>query len=233
MKKTILLLLLLVQIAYSQHKSQCSPIQFNGKSANAFSIELPQNLEYVKQIFNAKFDIEKYGNSKPSHENFQAYFQIKNLKLSSSFLDFYYLIEEIKTENNTSIKVTLLISKGYDNFISKETDLEATNNILDYLNELGTSVERKNFEVQIAKKELEIQQEKQKLLLVEDELTALESEKKEIENKIIKTNLVLTSQAKNTEELGNELQKLKNMLSDFEKNTVNKSKSTLKSLSKK
>lgn len=233
MKKIIFTLFLISQLTFGQVKSQYSPIKFNGKSANAFTIELPQNLEYVKQLFSAKFDLEKLGNPKQSNDNFKAYFQIKAAKISSSFLDFYYLLEEIKSENNTSVKVTVLMSKGYDNFISKETDVEASTNILEALNDLGLSVERKNFEIQIAKKEQEIQQEKQKLLLVEDELKALENEKNEIQNKINTTNLVLTSQAKNTQDLGNELQKLKSILSEFEKNTMNKSKATLKSVSKK
>lgn len=93
-------------------------------------------------------------------------------------------------------------------------------------------MERKNHEVQIAKKEQEIQAEKQKLLLVEDELSALENEKKELEAKISKVNTVLLNQAKTTQDLGNELQKLKSTLSDFEKSTTHKSKGTLKSVSK-
>jgi len=233
MKKIIIAFVLLSQVTFAQVKSQFSSIQFNGKSATAFSIELPQNLDYVKQLFANKFELDRLGTPKKVYDKYTVYYQIKEPKITSSFIDLYYLIEEFKSENGSTIKITMLISKGYDNFISKETDLEATVNILDALNDLGVSVERKNFEVQIAKKEQEVQVEKQKLLLVEDELAALENEKKELDNQINKTRLILVSQAKTTQDLGDEIQKIKNVLSDFEKNTSHKSRATLKSVSKK
>lgn len=67
-----------------------------GKSVNGFTIELNQNLEYVTQLFNAKFEIERLGTPKVMHGKFKSYFQIKALKITTSFLDFYYHLEEIK-----------------------------------------------------------------------------------------------------------------------------------------
>lgn len=173
------------------------------------------------------------GTPKTMYGKFKTYFQMKAPKISTSFLDFYYALEEIKSDNGVTVKITLLVSKGYDNFITKETDPEATLTILESLNDLGVSVERKNYEVQILKKEQEIQAEKQKLLFVEDELNALEKEKKELESNINKVNTVLQNQAISTQDLGNELQKLKGTLSEFEKSTTHKSRGTLKSVSKK
>jgi hypothetical protein len=230
--KKILFLLFMSQITLAQVKSQSGPISFDGKSANAFTIELFQSIEYVTQLFNSKFEIERLGKPKLIQGVFNSYFQIKSPKISTSYLDLYYNIEEIKSDNGGSVKVTLLMSKGYDNFISKDTDLPAAIAIQESLNDLGISVERKNFEILIAKKEQEIQFEKQKLLLVEDELRAHENEKKELEIKISKINTVLISQAKITQDLGNELQKLKYILSDFERTTTHKSKSILKTVSK-
>lgn len=223
---------LLCQMTFSQEKSQSGPIALEGKSVNGFTIELNQNLEYVTQLFNAKFEIDRLGLPKIMHGKYKTHFQIKAPKISTSFLDFYYRIEEIKSDNGVNVKITLLMSKGYDNFISNDTDSSASLAILEALNDLGVSVERKNYEVQITKKEQEILSEKQKLLLVEDELSALENEKKELEAKINKVNIVLLNQAKTTQDLGKELQKLKNTLSDFEKSTTHKSKGTLKSVSK-
>jgi hypothetical protein len=100
------------------------------------------------------------------------------------------------------------------------------------LNDLGISVERKNLEIQIDKKEQDLLVEKQKLILVEEELQVIEREKIELEKKLALKAEVLNTQAKTTQEIGNELQKIKVTLSEFEKNTTNKSKSTLKSVSK-
>ena len=233
MKKTILIMYILVTSAMSaQVKSQASPLQFQGKSVNSFTIELPQKLDYVKQLFNTKFEIDRFGTPKKNDQNFFFYQQIKLPKITASFLDIYYQLEETKTDNGTFVKVNLLISKGYDNFISKETDESATQNIMEMLNDLGISVERKNFEIQIAKKEQDVQVEKQKLILLEEELQAIENEKIELEKKIALKAEVLKTQAKTTQDMGNELQKIKVTLSEFEKTTTNKSKSTLKSVSK-
>lgn len=232
MKKIVLLSVLICQIGFSQSRSQSGPVVLEGKFANGFTIELSQNLEFVTQLFNTKFEIDRLGEPKKLYGTFNAFFQIESPKISNSFLDFYYNFEEIKSDNGVRVKITLLISKGYDNFISKENDVLATSAILDALNDLGISVERKNYEVQIAKKELEIQSEKQKLLMIEEELRTLENEKNEVARKITKVSTVLNNQAKTTQELGNELQKLKNTLSDFEKGTSHKSKGILKSVSK-
>jgi hypothetical protein len=231
-KQLVLFCLLTAQFISAQVKSQASPLQFQGKSVNAFTIELPQKLDYVKQLFNVKFEIDRFGIPKKNDQNFFFLQQIKLPKVTSSFLDIYYQLEETKTDNGSFVKVSLLISKGYDNFISKETDTSASQNILEMLNDLGISVERRNLEIQIAKKEQDVLAEKQKLILLEEELQAVENEKIELEKKLALKAEVLKTQAKTTQDMGNELQKIKTTLSEFEKNTTNKSKATLKSVSK-
>lgn len=233
MKKKLLIICLLgIQMITAQVKSQTSPISFQGKSVNSFAIELPQKIDYVKEIFNIKFEIDRLGTPKKLEQNFLFFQQIKLPKITSSFLDVYYQLEETKTDNGTFVKINLMVSKGYDNFITKETDPSAAQNILEMLNDLGISVERKNFEINIEKKEQDVKFEKQKLILLEQELQAIENEKKEIEKKIALKTETLKTQEKTTQEKGNELQKIKTALSEFEKNTSNKSKSTLKTVSK-
>ena len=134
--KLIIICLLIGQIITAQVKSQASPLQFQGKSVNAFTIELPQKLDYVKELFNTKFEIDRFGVPKKNDQNFFFYQQIKLPKITASFLDIYYQLEETKTDNGTFVKVNLLISKGYDNFISKETDASASQNIMEMLNDL-------------------------------------------------------------------------------------------------
>ena len=216
----------------AQVKSQASPIQFQGKSVNSFTIELPQKLDYIKDLFHAKFEIDRLGTPKKNDQNYYYFQQIKSSKIASSYLDLYYLLEERNNDNGSFTKVTVLISKGYDNFISKESDANATQNIIEMLNDIGSSVERKNFEIQIEKKELDMQTEKQKLILLEEELQATENEITELEKKIKLKEEVLKAQIKVTQTFGNELQKIKLELSEFEKRTNNKSKATLKTVSK-
>lgn len=62
MKQTLLLIsLLLYELLTTLVKSQSSSIQIQGKSVNAFTIELTQQLEYVKELFNLNFEIECIG----------------------------------------------------------------------------------------------------------------------------------------------------------------------------
>ena len=86
-------------------------------------------------------------------------------------------------------------------------------------------------EIAISKKEKELQLEKEKLLLLEDEYLAIENERKVLENKSTLKLNVLKLHSLTTKESGNQLEKLKKTLSDFEKNTGNKTKSTLRSIS--
>jgi len=235
MKKSTIIFMLFCAVSfnsfYAQTKSQAIPIQFQTKSVNAFTIELNQSLDFVTELFNSKFEIPPYANLQKNEMDFIVFNQIKYSKISTSFLDLYYKIVENKTDNTSLISITLLVSKGYDNFIDFENDAIASQNILNILNELSTSVERKNMEVAISKKEKELQLEKEKLLLLEEEYLAIENERKVLENKSTLKLNVLKLHSLTTQESGNQLEKLKKTLSDFEKNTGNKTKSTLRSIS--
>lgn len=216
-----------------QVKSNAVTLQIQSKSVNAFEIELPQKLDYVTEIFKIKFEVDQLGVGRKIENNFQVFNQINFTKISTSFLDFYYQINENKTDNGSYTKITVLVSKGYDNFITFENDKSASQNILDLLDELGVSVERKNLEIFIAKKEQDVMQEKQKLLLLEEELLTIENQKKEIEKNIALKNSILTAQAKTTLDIANDLEKSKKALSDFEKNISTKNKTTLRKVSEK
>lgn len=226
------LLVLFSQITWGQIKSQTVPVQFKSKSTNGFVVELPQKMDYVIELFHSKFEIVDKSNSKKKEESFTVCQQMKFMKISPSFLDFYYKLEETKTDNGSFIKITLLVSKGYDNFINFENDQNASQNIIELLSDIEVSVERRNIEVTILKKENDLQIEKQKLLLLEEELQAAENEKKETEKKIALKLNVLQLHSESTLEMGNQLEKLKKSLSTFEKNTSNKSKAILKTVSK-
>jgi hypothetical protein len=147
-------------------------------------------------------------------------------------VDFYYELEETQTDIGAFVSITLLVSKGYDNFISPDSDKLVAEKLLNILDEIGSSVERKNIEIQIIAKEKLMQAEKDKLLFIEQELKVLENEKSELNSVITYKSKVLADQSKVAEVIGNDLQKLRYSLSDFEKKTGNKSKTTLKVISK-
>lgn len=233
MNKILFIILLMAsKVILAQVKSQMSTIQLQGKNVSSFSIELPQQLVYVNDLFNAKFEISSLGNPQNNTDNFFFFKQVRLAKISSSFLDFYYQLVETKTDNGSVVKINLAISRGYDNFISIETDSNASNNILEMLNDIGVSVERKNFEILIVSKEQDLSAEKKKLIYLEEELQAIENEKKELDKKLNSKSDMLKRQARTTQIMGSELQKLKLNLSDFEKNINNKNKSVLNSISK-
>jgi hypothetical protein len=214
----------------AQVKSQLIPIQYQGKTVNSFEIELPQKLDFVTSIFNEKFEINRIGTPKKIEQNYLFYQQIKLPKIASSFLDVYYQIEEIKKETSVVVKISMLFSKGYDNFITKESDLSTAQNILNLLNELGILVERKKFELQIMEKEQELLTEKQKLYLLEEDLSIIENERKEINKRIESKENVLRVQLKMTQDANNDLLRIKNALSEFEKSNSSKSKNLLNAL---
>jgi hypothetical protein len=139
----------------------------------------------------------------------------------------YYQVEELNTNSTPLVKITMLISKGYDNFITKESDAVTTQNGMDLLNEIGISVERKNFELQLMAKEQEVATEKQKLFLLEEEVKIIENEREEIDKRVIAKELLMRNQAKITHDKNNDLGRLKVSINDFEKKNPNKSKSIL------
>lgn len=230
--KIILLSLLSCQFAFGQQKSQTSVIEFKEKSVNSFSIIVPQSMSFVEPLFKSKFDLNQFDNTSIKEGKFDSFFQIKMSKISNNQIDFYYNLAETQSDNGSFVAITLMLSKGYDNFISRDTDKNITSKILEILDEIGSSVERKNLEIQIVEKEKLMQNEKNKLLFIEQELRVFENEKNQMNNRIIEKSKVLANQSKVAQEIGNELQKLRYSLSDFEKKTVNKSKSTLKTISK-
>jgi hypothetical protein len=228
MKKELLLIYLLTtQLVLAQATTQLSVLQYQGKPVTALTIELPHKIDYVKQLFDEKLEMDRLGTPLKGDQNFLLFRQIKLARITTSYLDVYYQIEELNTISTRLVKITMLISKGYDNFITKESDAVTTQNVMDLLNEIGISVERKNFELQLMTKEQEVATEKQKLFLLEEEVKIIENERKEIDKRVIAKELLMRNQAKITHEKSNDLGRLKVSINDFENKNPNKTKSIL------
>lgn len=228
----IILFILIAQLCYAQEKSQTSPIDFNGKTVNSFSITLPQTESFISPLFNSFFELNNIEKNPIISSNFNSYFQISIPKITDGQLDFYYNLYEQKNNNQTLVTIIVLVSKGYDNFISKNSDDVIATKILEALDEIGIAVKRKNVEIEISDKEQLMQTEKQKLLFIEQEFKTIENQKIEIDSKLFTILETLKKQSKITQDIGNELQTLRTNLSEFEKHMKNKSKKTLKVISK-
>ncbi|MFY7964767.1 MAG: hypothetical protein ACOVO1_07705 [Chitinophagaceae bacterium] len=205
--------------------TQCIREEIDGKSLPVFVIKLPQNIDYVTNLFNDTFKIDSLGIGIIEKSGFVTFEHAKLPVLSNSFLDFSYKIEPNPIDNDIIIKVYL--SKGYDNFITLQNDSDIAQNLMIQLDGLGLKVARTNIDIQILLKEQELKLQKDQLTLLENDWSQLEAELLNLESRRTQKQTAIKSQQKIVLEASRILDSEKRKAMDFDK------RNTLKTLQSK
>ncbi len=122
--------------------------EFNKKSQPAISADFEMSGPIAEGAIKKKMsDAKIKGGS--NKNGFLTYQEVIVPELRAEKMDVYFKIEDKKTSST----VMLLISKGYENFMSKETDPEVVNKSIVYLNSLKKDIMSFGYNDEIAKQE--------------------------------------------------------------------------------
>lgn len=106
-----------------------SSVKFNKTNENAVVADYDKSAEIVEAALKDRLEKEGLGKMKSS-KGFMAYSGVLWNSVSSDKLDIYFKVEGKKDKSTVSV----LISKGYDNFVTSGSDSRTIDNVKAFLN---------------------------------------------------------------------------------------------------
>lgn len=127
-----------------------------------------------------KFLSAKFPKATKSKDGFMLYKGVSMPEISTVKLDFYTKV----VSNGVNSSLYIILSKGYDNFISKSTDPEIIANTINFLNGFNRNAAAYRYGVEIENQNAVIKEAEKKIKKSEAAKESIEKEKSKIQSKI-------------------------------------------------
>lgn len=183
MKNTLLLTACFFCAVIARSQSVEGTTEYNKAKQPAILCEFPYPADMVENTISDDLKQKGFGKGKSS-KSFQLYQAINFNDISGDKIDLYVKVEKKSRKEKDISTVTVLVSKGYDNFISGATDASIMQNAMAYINGLKPKLEKTNLELQIAEQEDLVKKEEKKYKNLQNDADDLQKEKKKIEDNI-------------------------------------------------
>jgi hypothetical protein len=184
---------------YAQNARETA-VKFNKANTNALLADYNYPVEIVKLVLKDRLDKEGLRKMKTTN-GYMRYAEVLWPSVSSGKIDAYFKVDGKKGKST----VTVLVSKGYDNFIATGSDPAATEGVKAFLNGLNDHIAVYQKEQDIKAQEEVIRQAEKAQKQQAEQQKALLKEKERLEKKIATQN---NDQAAKQKELEAERQKL-------------------------
>lgn len=188
MKKTIIGMIALFQMMaiHSFAQSTFKTVNFKNSlrpSLNLFLASEPKNAEetILAKLKETGYKPEKTGgflNKKNKQDGFYSFSGVQLPELDNQKLDLYFRVDPVDGDSSYRSSILLLVSKGYENFVSPETDSLTFNASEKFLNSFTSKTEA----FQINK---QLEDQKESITVSEKKWKDLRGKQEEARNKIV------------------------------------------------
>lgn len=197
MKQCFLFCLFTAILFSATAQSRISTVEYQKVKRDALVNELPFPEKLVSNAI--KDTLEKLGYKGKESKGFVVYKAVKLEALGSKEHDLYFSVDaKGRKEKNISV-VTLMISKGFDDFATESGDKDLVADARDYLNNLREIVAVYDLEQQITEQDTEVKRHEKRSANLTEEAENLQKEKKKLEKKIEDNLKEQENQVKETE----------------------------------
>ncbi|MBK7690276.1 MAG: hypothetical protein IPJ31_03875 [Bacteroidetes bacterium] len=178
-KKLVIALVCIFALAdMSAQETKVTSTEFNKKSQPAIAADFEMSGPIAEGAIKKKMsDAKIKGGS--NKNGFITYQEVIVPELRAEKMDVYFKIEDRKT----SCTVMMLISKGYENFMSRETDPEVVDKSMMYLSNLRKDILTFGYNDEIAKQEEKVKDLEKDLKKATKEASSLAKDKSKAEGK--------------------------------------------------
>lgn len=183
MKYTSLTVIALFAFLAVNAQSVESTAEYNKAVKPAVICEFPYPPALVEGVLFDDLKQKGFGKGKSS-KGFDVYQAINFNEISADKIDLYVKVERKGRKDKGVAVITVLLSKGYDNFVSGASDASMVQNAMNYLNGLKPKLEKTSLEIQIAEQEEVLKKTEKKMNDLVDDGSSLEKKKKKIEEEI-------------------------------------------------
>lgn len=196
MKSLLSLLALVLVSGIAAAQSYSGMVEYNKTQQPALICEFPFPPGMVEDAIKNK--MEKLGYSGKEAKGFRSFKGAKIAEISNeAMLDLYFKVEKKSRKEKDASMVYLLLSKGYENFMTDAADGPTMNNAKTFLNNLRATVEAYSLELEITTQEEAVKKAEKKFNGLVDDGQSLEKKKRNIEKEIEENK---TSQTRQKEE---------------------------------
>ncbi len=205
--KKICLLIGVACIAFTGFsQAVLSTTEYNKSVKPAVSIELPFPDETVSGAI--KDSLNKMGYKSKDAKDFFVFKGVKMATLGTETYDLYFNVDRKSRKDKDHSTVTMMVSKGYENFISDATDPSVIANAKTFLNSLLGTVEAYDLELQITDQDNSVKKANKKLADLVKNNEDLKKKKASIEQDIVDNEKAQEAQKAEIEKQGQILQTL-------------------------
>jgi paraquat-inducible protein B len=157
--------------------------EYNKAQQPAVVCEFAYDPGMVEDVIEEEMKQKGFGKGKSS-KGFTLYQAINFTEISAEKVDFYVMVDKKSRKDKGTAVVTVLVSKGYDNFMSGSSDANVIQNVMTYVNGLKEKLEKTSLEMQITDQETLVKKEEKKHQGLIDEADDLEKKKRKLEQDI-------------------------------------------------
>lgn len=176
----IVLLCLLHSMLFAQ--SRTVKVDYQKEPRPAIENDVPFPVKTVEKAIIDTFT--KMGYKATSSKGFTVFKGVSMPELGPDSYDLYFMVDKKSRKDNENSTVTLMVTKGFDNFVSESSDEKVHNKAKTYLDSLRNTLASFDLEQQIAAQEEELKSAEKKSEDLIDDGKELEKKMRKLEDQI-------------------------------------------------
>jgi hypothetical protein len=182
MKHFISLIALIVTVTFVQAQATTATVAYQKINRQAVVNEMPFPEKTVRNAVDNK--MQQMGYKGKDVKGYTVYQGVRLTELGPDSYDLYFMADRKSRKEKENTVLTMLVSRGYDNFVSDSADATLINNAKTYLNNIRETIAAYDLEQQIIAQEDAVKKADKKYNGLVDDGQSLEKKKKNIEKDI-------------------------------------------------
>jgi hypothetical protein len=207
MKKFLLSIIAVSAALLSLAQARYTSTEFQKVMRPAIVADIPFPEKTISNAIEDKMN--KSGYKGKSVKSFTMYSGVHLNELGSGSYDMYFMVDRVSRKDKGNSTVTLMLSKGFDAFVSDSSDAAVVESAKTYLNNLRDMVAAYDLELQIAEQDDVIKKADKKYNGLIDDGTDLQKKKRKIEEQIVENTAAQAAQKTEAEKQRQVLETLK------------------------
>ncbi|MGG9960223.1 hypothetical protein [Ferruginibacter sp. SUN106] len=182
MKHLFTLITALTVYTLSVAQSRTATVEYQKINRQAVVNEIPFPEKTIRDAINNK--MEQMGYKGKDSKGFTVYKGVRMPELGNDSYDLYFMADRKSRKEKENSTLTLMVSKGFDSFISDSSDSRVLSNAKNYLDTIKNMIAAYDLEQQIIAQEDAVKKADKKYSNLIDDAASLEKKRKSIEKDI-------------------------------------------------
>ncbi|MFN8250747.1 MAG: hypothetical protein U0V75_02600 [Ferruginibacter sp.] len=182
MKNVLTVIVLFISVMQAGAQSTTATVEYLKVNRQAVVNDIPFPEKTIRDAIDNK--MEQMGYKGKESKGFMVYKGVKLADLGNDSYDLYFMADRVSRKNKENSTLTLMITKGFDNFVSDSTDATLISNAKKYLDSIKIMIAAYDLELQITAQEDAVKKADKKYTSLVDEAESLEKKRKNIEKDI-------------------------------------------------